>query len=305
MTRKSANIGPGHFVKISTVLEAFIKAVTVKNVYNCQILRRSGESYEFDKDMDSSLCEPEKVKKSSFKMPGTVEITENDKNSNAESENEPEDISEAKPDDKGSLYKCPNDLCTADYIRFHNFARHISEGVCKARLRSMSQMNHAKILWFNRFGIQDKSKLNDESRRYFKTHLDQLQEIVLPTDIELVANYDGFRYDEPLIMGYAMKVNNKLPKITEKLDTFVKDLFDKGQITGQKYTPAQMKKEIHKKFPLKEWLTWSQVKGGLISEAIFTMITSSRKCEKSLSSIFQHSKFMIVILNIVLSIGSK
>ena len=136
MTRKSANIGPGHFVKISTELEAFIKAVTVKNVYNCQILRRSGESYAFDKDMDSSLCEPEKVKKSSFKMPGTVECIENDNDSNAESENEPEDISEAKPDDnKGSLYKCPNDLCTADYIRFFNFARHISEGVCKARLR--------------------------------------------------------------------------------------------------------------------------------------------------------------------------
>ena len=62
-------------------------------------------------------------------------VTENDKDSNAESE--PEDMSEAKPDDKGSLYKCPNDLCTADYIRFHNFARHLSEGVCKAKLRSI------------------------------------------------------------------------------------------------------------------------------------------------------------------------
>ena len=62
-------------------------------------------------------------------------------------------------------------------------------------------------------------------------------------------------------MGYAMKVNQKLPKITGELEAFVKNIFDIGQITNQKWTPDQIVKEIHKKFPMKEWLRWTQVKG--------------------------------------------
>ena len=258
LTRKSANIGTGHFVSISTELEQVIKKVSIKNIYNCQILRRSGQSYPFEKDMDPSMCAPEKIKKSNFQLPPTVEnVIDNED----EEENEPEDISEAKPGDKSSLFKCPNDLCIADYIRFHNLTKHITEGVCKAKLRSMSQMNHAKILWFKKFGIQTNSALSDEKSRYFKTQLGEVLDIELPPDIELLPNYDGFRYDTPLTMGYAMKVNNKLPKITENLQAFVTNLFNQGQITNQKYTPTEMKREIHKKFPLKEWLTWSQVKG--------------------------------------------
>ena len=83
------------------------------------------------------------------------------------------------------------------------------------------EMDHVKTLWFNKFGFQKRSKLSDESSRYLKTHLDELLEIVLPPMIELVPNCDGVSYDEPLKMGFAMKANQKLPKITEELKTFV------------------------------------------------------------------------------------
>ena len=91
--------------------------------------------------------------------------------------------------------------------------------------------------------------------------MDELLDIVLPPDIDLLPNNDGFRYDDALVMGYAMKINQKLPKITDQLKDFVENLFNEGQRTNQKYTTSEMKKEIHKNFPLKEWLTWSQVKG--------------------------------------------
>ena len=91
--------------------------------------------------------------------------------------------------------------------------------------------------------------------------MEELLEIILPTEIELAANNDGFYYNEPLEMGYAMKVNQKLPKITGELEAFVKNFFDSGVITNQKWTPDEIVKEIHKKFPMKEWLKWSQVKG--------------------------------------------
>ena len=256
LTHKSANIGQGHFVKISTETEAFIKEITEKNVFQCEILRRSGESYAFDKDLDPAKCAPENVKKSNFKIPGTVEMS----NEVPENLDEPEDKAEAKSDNS-SLFQCPNELCSADYIRFVNYENHIRNGICKVRLRIMSQMNHVKILWFNKFGFQNRTKLSDESSRYLKTHLDELLEIVLPPMIELVPNCDGFSYDEPLKMGFAMKANQKLPKITEELKSFVKNLFNEGQSSNQKYTTAEMVTEIHKSFPMKEWLIFSQVKG--------------------------------------------
>ena len=79
--------------------------------------------------------------------------------------------------------------------------------------------------------------------------------------MKLEANHEGVFYDKPLEMGYAMKANQKLPKITEALEKFVKNLYSSGQKTNQKWTPDQIVKEIHKNFPLKEWLKWGQVKG--------------------------------------------
>ena len=90
--------------------------------------------------------------------------------------------------------------------------------------------------------------------------MDELLDIVLPPDIDFLANNDGFRYDDALVMGYAMKMNQKLPKKTDELKKFVENLFNEGQRTNQKYTTSEMQKEIHKNFPLEEWLTWSQVK---------------------------------------------
>ena len=91
--------------------------------------------------------------------------------------------------------------------------------------------------------------------------MDELFDIVLPPDIDLLANNEGFRYDDALVMGYAMKMNQKLPKKTDKLKKFMENLFNEGQRTNQKYTTSDMQKEIHKHFPLEEWLTWNQVKG--------------------------------------------
>ena len=163
LTRKSATIGPGSFVKISKELEKHIYNVSIKNVFECTILRRSGENYSFDKDMDPKLCSPEKVEKSNFKLPGTVEISE--KEPEAEDENENDEDTKTKPDPKGSLYSCPNNFCSADYIRYKNYLKHVRNGLCKIRLRDKSEMDHLKILWFNRFGIQGNSQLTKETSR--------------------------------------------------------------------------------------------------------------------------------------------
>jgi hypothetical protein len=163
LTRKSATIGPGSFVKITKKLESYIYSVSIKNVFECTILRRSGENYSFDKDMDPELCSPEKVEKSNFKLPGTIEISE--KEPEAEDENENNEDTKTKPDLNGSLYSCPNNFCTADYIRYKNYQKHVSNGLCKLRLWDKSEMDHLKILWFSRFGIQGNSQLTKETSR--------------------------------------------------------------------------------------------------------------------------------------------
>ena len=163
LTRKSATIGPGNFVKITKEMERYIYSVSIKNIFQCEILRRSGESYPFDKNMDPKLCSPEKVEKSNFKLPGTIEISE--KEPEAEDENENDDETKHKLDKKGSLHSCPNNFCTADYIRYNNYLKHVRSGLCKIRLRDKSEMDHLKILWFNRFGIQGNSQLTNETSR--------------------------------------------------------------------------------------------------------------------------------------------
>ena len=87
--------------------------------------------------------------------------------------------------------------------------------------------------------------------------MDELLDIVLPPDIDLLPNNEGFRYNDALVMGYAMKINQKLPKKTDGLKKIMENLFNKGQRTNQKYTTSDMQKEIHKHFPLEEWLTWN------------------------------------------------
>ena len=163
LTRKSATIGPGSFVKITKQLESYIYSVSIKNIFECEILRRSGENCSFDENMDPKFCSPEKVEKSKFKLPGTVEISETEPE--AEDENENDEDTKTNPDKKGSLYSCPNNFCSADYIRYKNYLKHVRTGLCKVRLRDKSEMDHLKILWFSRFGIQGNSQLTKETSR--------------------------------------------------------------------------------------------------------------------------------------------
>ena len=84
---------------------------------------------------------------------------------------------------KGSVYKCPNDICIKDYIRFRNYEKHLREGICKVKLRNESQMNLCKTMWFTKFGIADTSQV--KSNRYFRSNLEKLADVVLPNSIEL------------------------------------------------------------------------------------------------------------------------
>jgi hypothetical protein len=72
LTHKSARIGSGNFVAISKETEELIRKVTIKNEFQCEIMR-SGESHPFSQDLNPSVCMPEKKKMSNFKKPGTIE----------------------------------------------------------------------------------------------------------------------------------------------------------------------------------------------------------------------------------------
>lgn len=245
----------------------------MRNEYQGQIVKSDQTDHNFSSGLDPTVCMPEKKKLSNFKKPGTVESTEQD------SDNEDEEVENNAGDTKiddpnASIYKCPNDHFIKDYIKLRNLVKHRRNGLCKARLRSQTQLNHCKTMWFSRFGIADTSQV--PSKRYFRTNLEDLTEIVLPASFELLSNYDksplllltgGFK--EKLEMGYAMKANQKLPKIEEEVKDYIQILFTQGQGQGQtqptnqssvqKYTANDMVALIHKKYPKKNWLKLGQV----------------------------------------------
>ena len=123
-------------------------------------------------------------------------------------------------------------------------------------------------MWFSRFGIEDTSKIN--SSQYFRTNLENLTDIVLPSSILLLSSYDQSplllitAFEEILKMGYAMKQNQKLPKIIQEVKDFIQLLFNQGQQTNQKYSPNDIVGLIHKKYPKQNWLKFGQVKGKVI-----------------------------------------
>ena len=127
-------------------------------------------------------------------------------------------------------------------------------------------------MWFSRFGIADTSQV--PSKRYFRTNLEDLTEIVLPASFELLSNYDKSPLllltggiSEKLEMGYAMKANQKLPKIEAEVKDYIQILFNQGQgqtqapnqSSVQKYSANDMVALIHKKYPKKNWLKLGQV----------------------------------------------
>jgi hypothetical protein len=208
---------------------------------------------------------------SNFKKPGAVESTEQD--SDDEDKEVENNAGDTKIDDpNASIYKCPNEHCIKDYIYLRNLVKHRRNGLCKARLRSQTQLNHCKTMWFSRFGIADTSQVNQT--KYFRTNLEDLKQIVLPASFELLSNYDksplllqtgGFK--EKLEMGYAMKANQKLPKIEAEVKDYIQLLFNQGQgqteasnqSSVQKYSASDVVALIHKKYPKKKWLKFGQV----------------------------------------------
>ena len=75
------------------------------------------------------------------------------------------------------------------------------------KLRSETQMNYCKTMWFSRFGIEDTSKIN--SSQYFRTNLENLTDIVLPSSILLLSNYD----QSPLLLITAFEEMWKIKSI--------------------------------------------------------------------------------------------
>ena len=62
-------------------------------------------------------------------------------------------------------------------------------------------------------------------------------------------------------MGFAMKANQKLPKIVQDVKDYIQTLFTEGQVTNQKCSANDMVGLIHKNYPKKNWLKFGQVKG--------------------------------------------
>jgi hypothetical protein len=168
LTHKSANIGAGQFVKIDKATEEFIKKVSMRNEYQGQIVKSDQTDHDFSSGLDPTVCMPEKKKLSNFKKPGaTVESTEKDSDDEDEDEETENNAGDNKIDDpNASIYKCPNEHCIKDYIELRNLVKHRRNGVCKAKLRSESQLNKCKTMWFSRFGIANTSQVT--STKYFR-----------------------------------------------------------------------------------------------------------------------------------------
>ena len=104
------------------------------------------------------------------------------------------------------------------------------------------------------FEASQKLEAQDKAR-YFRTHLQELQEIVLPEIPLQPSSLD----DEPK-QGFALASRQTNPKVSPEVYNFVKQIFDEGQRTNQKKTMPEIVEEIQRKFQKEFWIKQSQVK---------------------------------------------
>ena len=184
-----------------------------------------------------------------------------------------DDIDELEePIMEGSIYKCPNQLCDAEYQSLGNFFNHQINGKCfqKTKLRSQSVGSYFQKLYIDMFGIDNCEQLTASEKRYKHMSWDKdsdsislLPSLPQPNRDPTKVFYKGFA-----VITYCVKNT-----IHDDVRAFVKQKFDEGEATNRHMpypniaSAIEKEKDIHgnpKFFPNK-WLDVQQV-GYLISK---------------------------------------
>jgi hypothetical protein len=166
-------------------------------------------------------------------------------------------------DDRSIFFKCPNQLCSAQFRKFNTLEKHKLDGKCFVRKVTGSILNYIQTVYFDYFGVDSKvENLSTAEKRNFKTNLATLTEVKVP-DLSRKTSSMIESNDE----GNALSARKKATRFDDEQKKFVKGKFIEG-IKGKKYQPEQVESMMRKAktregtpmFTREKWLKAAQIK---------------------------------------------
>lgn len=143
-------------------------------------------------------------------------------------------------DNSSFIFTCPEPHCLLTFMRYGNLSNHLDKGdhQCKTELKSLS----------------DKSKVE------YVRQIDTKQSMLVRSSINPSAECST------LVRGWALKNKRSVKRFSSEQIGFLKEMFQKGEMTGHKYDPEEVsvmmrtiKKNGKRRFSQDLFLTPSQI----------------------------------------------
>ena len=237
---KQGRYGTGH--------EISMKKIPFPSKFNCEII--GSESPR--RNVKENLV---------YRMPGEIEVVE------GSVEDFDDNLEELEgPIMEGSIYKCPNQNCDAEYLTLENFNKHKISQQCfqKIKLRNQSIGSHYQRRYIEMFGMNPNEKLSSSERRYkhMSWDTDSDSYSLVPSLLQNVIDTSVV-----FVKGFALITMRSKNKIHDDVREFVKEKFQDGETTNRHMSYPKIVDAIEKEldgdgnprfFPNK-WLDTQQV----------------------------------------------
>ena len=167
---------------------------------------------------------------------------------------------------EGSIYKCPNDNCDAEYITLGNFFKHQIVGNCfkKTKKRTQSIKSYYQRKYIEKYNMNQSENLSTTEKRYKHVLWDEEQE-----HITLLISFSKSNDSTAniFVKGFAVKTLRTKNVIHNEVRAFVREKFEEGEITNRHMPYPKIVSEIESatdsegnpRFYPNKWLDVGQV----------------------------------------------
>ena len=215
-------MGPGKTIK----MPSNIKLEDAK--YKCQVLSSKGEFIPVKKDTPVSFFKPANQKLIEQKN-GVVTVAGRIHEADDEENIDPTDINQMP-------VPCKNELCEAKFHSHEELQNHMIVDSHYVPLREDSIANYAKLVYFNKFNLQQ-STFEPQERAYLRSQLIELEENSIPEGLpEQPLSLEEDNYSE----GWASVPKRKKGVLDPNVKAFVEQKFWQGQDSGSKLTATDV-----------------------------------------------------------------
>ena len=170
----------------------------------------------------------------------------------------------------GAIFTCPNNLCTAQFILYDRYTKHLLSDNCKIKVQNETIEEQVKTMYLSAFGVGCSEKL--EKNREVKEMVAHLTGYPEPKGCGILK--ESTKYAPLSIprhqlfgMGFALQKSKEKTRFKSNVLDYVKKIFEDGRRKGKKATAQEVMLKMRKEkidgklvFDSSEWLSEQQIR---------------------------------------------